>query len=110
MAHQIQRQAIGTTLTLIMDARPHWRKIDVTSLNGLDLCYIGFDRTLNTTNGHPLPSNQRPHVIFLAPGYQLWAIGGDATTEISIFETTDSPELALFEMLAEGGPGLSLVR
>ena len=110
MGHQINRQAVGTTLTRILDGRPHWRKVEVCALNNIELAYIGFDRSLNSTNGHPLPSNQAPLPIFLSPGTQLWAVGGDAAAEISVFETTDGPELAMRRDDAPDRPAMSIVR
>lgn len=106
MAHIIYRRAIGVTLTLVVDGRPTWRKVDICGVNGLGIVFIGFDRGLNATNGHPLPSNQGAFSIYLAPGYQLWAIGTDALDEVSVFETTESPDLLAYESEATGRPVL----
>ena len=102
MAHTITRRLIGTTLTQIVDGRTEWRKIDIAGLGALGLVYVGFDRTLNTTNGHPLPANQQPYTLYLAPGYQLWAIGSAADGAISVLETTGGPEIAIVQALSEG--------
>ena len=87
MAHVIYRRSIGTTQTLILNARNEWRDLRVCSVNGLGIVFVGFDRSLTAFNGYPLPANQSVLSIELAPGYQLFAIGTNALDEVCVFET-----------------------
>ena len=106
MKPTIYRRAVGTTLTLIVNPANHWRELRVGGVNGMGVVFIGFDRTLNATNGFPLPANQGSLCMWLAPGQQLWAVGTDSLDEIAALDVTtpdSSATAAAYERKGSAG-------